>query len=153
MASDVSPTDSAKASGEETRFGFSATLRVMGAAERHDEIEEKTGLSATHRHRRGETGLAGRPWPEDLWALESSLPRGAPLSDHLDWLWNRVRPHRDYFRALAAEEGIEVDIFCGYRSDCAECGFEVQPDALKIVQALGVPLEVSVILDDADRGA
>jgi hypothetical protein len=129
----------------ETRIGFSATLRIMCAAERHEEIEEVTGLSATHRHEHGEPGFFGQPWPNDLWALESPLPPGAALSDHLDWLWERVRPHRDYFRKLAAEDGIDVDLFCGYRSDCAECGFEVQPEALEIVQALDIPLEVSVV--------
>jgi len=129
----------------ETRIGFSATLRIMCAAERHEEIEKVTGLAATHRHEHGEPGFFGQPWPNDLWALESPLPPGAALSDHLDWLWERVRPHQDYFRKLAAEDGIDVDLFCGYRSDCAECGFEVQPEALEIVQALDIPLEVSVV--------
>jgi hypothetical protein len=135
------------ASKEKVRFGFSATLRVMCAAERHDEIEEVTGLTATHRHEHGDPGLLGRPWPKDLWALESPHPRGAPPSTHLNWLWERVQPHQAYFRDLAAEEGVDIDLFCGYRSDCAECGFEVQPDALTIVQSLEIPLEVSVVFE------
>ena len=57
-----------------------------------------------------------------------------------------MRPHQAYFRELAAEESVDVDLFCGYRSDCAECGFEVRPEALKIVQALSIPLEISVVL-------
>lgn len=132
------------ASNDTVRFGFSATLRVMCAADRHDEIESVTSLTATHRHEEGEAGFMDRPWPKDLWTLESPHPRGADLDTHLHWLWERVRPHQEYFRALAAEEGIDVDLFCGYRSDCAECGFEVQPEALEIVQALEIPLEVSV---------
>jgi hypothetical protein len=135
----------ANSTSDTTRIGFSATLRVMCAAERHEEIERVTGLSSTHQHEHGEPGFFGQPWPKDLWALESPLPPGATLSDHLDWLWTQVRPHRDYFRALAAEEGIDVDLFCGYRSDCAECGFEVRPEAVEIVQALEIPLEVSVV--------
>lgn len=130
---------------EPPRFGFSATLRVMCAAERHDEIERITGLAATHQHRHGAEGPFGRPWPNDLWALESPLPRGADLSDHLRWIWEKVRPHQDYFRGLAAEKGVDMDLFCGYRSDCAECGFEVCPEALKVTQALHIPLEVSVV--------
>jgi len=142
----VSEDDVSASTDASPRFGFSATLRVMCAAERHDEIERETGLVATHRHARGEEGLFGRPWPEDLWALESPLPRGAALDDHLRWIWEKVRPHRDYFRRLAAEESTEVDLFCGYRTDCAECGFEVGPEALEITQALDIPLEVSVVL-------
>ena len=135
------------ASNEPVRFGFSATLRVLCAAERHDEIETVTGLTPTHQHEHGDPGLLGRPWPKDLWALESPLPRGAPLDKHLGWLWERVQPHQAFFRELAAEDGIDVDLFCGYRSDCAECGFEVQPEALEIVQALSIPLEVSVVFE------
>jgi len=138
--------DASSAADASPRFGFSATLRVMCAAERHEEIEQETGLVATHQHARGEEGLFGRPWPEDLWALESPLPPGAALDDHLRWIWEKVRPHRDYFRRLADEDGTEVDLFCGYRTDCAECGFEVCPEALEITQALDIPLEVSVVL-------
>jgi len=101
---------------------------------------------ATHQHSRGESGLFGRPWPEDLWALESPHRRGADLNDHLQWIWEKVRPHQEYFRAVAAEEDTEVDLFCGYRSDCAECGFEICPEALKITQALDISLQVSVVL-------
>ncbi|MFB6232321.1 MAG: DUF4279 domain-containing protein [Salinibacter sp.] len=138
---------SRNAPNEKVRFGFSATLRVMCAADRHDEIEAVTGLTPTHQHEHGDPGLLGRPWPKDLWALESPRSRGAPLSKHLNWLWEQVRPHQEYFRALAAEEDIDVDLFCGYRSDCAECGFEVRPEALTIVQALEIPLEVSVVFE------
>jgi hypothetical protein len=132
--------------GASPRFGFSATLRVMCVAERHKEIERETGLVATHQHARGEEGLFGRPWPDDLWALESPRPRGADLNNHLQWIWEQVRPHQDYFRALSGEEDTQVDLFCGYRTDCAECGFEICPEALEITQALDIPLEVSVVL-------
>lgn len=148
--SDAAPSSASSASSASSspsaQFGFSATLRIMCAADRHDDIEAATGLTPTHRHREGEPGLFGRPWPNDLWTLESPLAPHAPLNDHLDWLWDQVRPHQTYFRTLAREDGVDVDVFCGYRSDCAECGFEVVPDSLAIVQALDVPLEVSVVL-------
>ncbi|NBB74442.1 MAG: DUF4279 domain-containing protein [Bacteroidetes bacterium] len=127
------------------RFSYSATLRVMCAPDRHDEIERVTGLTATHRHQHGEPSFFGEPWPNDLWALESPLPPGAALSDHLCWLWEQVRPHQAYVRSLVDDDGIDVDLFLGYRSNCGECGFEICPDALAITQALGIPLEVSVI--------
>jgi hypothetical protein len=139
---DPFPSD---APANSARFGFSATLRIMCAADRHDEIEDATGLTPTHRHRKGEAGMLGRPWPNDLWTLESPLPPAAPLADHLDWLWEQVHPHQEYLRALAAEDGVDIDLFCGYRSDCAECGFEMIPESLQIVQALDVPLQVSVV--------
>jgi hypothetical protein len=145
MSSSSDTSSPAESSSRHARFGFSATLRVMCAAERHDEIERVTGLTATHQHRQGEEGRFGRPWPSDLWTLESPRPPAAPLDDHLAWLWDQIQPHAAFFRSLAAEDGVDMDIFCGYRSDCAECGFEVTPDALTIVHALNVPLEVSVV--------
>jgi len=69
-----------------------------------------------------------------------------PLDDHLSWLWETVRRHMDHLRDLTAEETVDMDLFCGDRSNCAECGFELGPESLQIVQALDIPLEMSVVL-------
>jgi len=143
--SDSRTSPSPDTPSESVRFGFSAILRIMCASDRHDNIEDVTGLTPTHKHRAGDEGLFGEPWPNDLWTLESMLPPAAPLDDHLDWLWNEVRPHRDYLRDLAVQDDVDMDVFCGYRSNCAECGFELAPTSLQIVEALDVPLQVSVV--------
>jgi len=48
------------------------------------------------------------------------------------------------------DDGIDVDLFLGYRSNCGECGFEICPDALAITQAFGIPLEGSVIFSPSE---
>ena len=128
-------------------FAHSAALRVMNAPERHAEIEEITGLEPARTHRRGEVAheKTGRRWENDIWVLASPLGEEAESSEHLGWLWQRVRPHKDYFRSLV-ESGVEVDVFCGYRSNCDHCGFSLEPDAVEIARELGVRLEFSIII-------
>ena len=117
----------------------------MNAPSRHEEIERETGLAPTEAHRRGEARRAGSSWPNDVWILKSPLLAERPVSDHLLWLDQTLRPHLDYFRSLV-DAGVEIDLFCGYRSDCDHCGFSVNPEALALAHDLGVQIEVSVIV-------
>ena len=128
------------------RHTFSACLRVGDVGARHDEICRVTGLVADEVHLAGEpddeceTGV----WSRDLWSLESPLPREEPLSAHLAWLWTQVGPHVDYVRSLIVD-GAAVDIFCGYISDCDHCGFDLDPGAMRLADALGVTLGMNTI--------
>ena len=128
---------------------FSATLRIMNAPEIHDEIEKTTGIKPTHVHVRGDIAFRGtkkvRLWENDLWSLKSPLDGALELSRHLDWLWDTIEPHADYFQDLA-EKGVKMDVFCGYRSDSDEGGFSLTSSALQIVQKLGISVEFSVII-------
>jgi hypothetical protein len=36
-------------------------------------------------------------------------------------------------------------VFCGYLTDCDHCGFELDPGAMRLADALGVPFGVSTI--------
>lgn len=131
----------------EIYFRFSASLRVMDAPECHAEIGEATGLKPSHIHLKGAIAneKSGRRWPNDIWLLASPLAETAELTEHLNWLWQQVQPHQDYFRLLV-ESGVKMDILCGYRSNCDHCGFGVDPNAVEIAQKLGIRLEFSVII-------
>lgn len=71
------------------------------------------------------------------------------MSAHLQWLWERIGPHADYFRSLVAD-GVQVDVWCSYTTDCDHGGFTLEPDAAEIARSLGVPLHVSTVF--AGRG-
>ncbi len=118
---------------------------MINAPDRHEEIERETGLTATVQHRRGELGLDGSPLPNDVWMIRSPLLSECSLSDHLLWIDGQVRPHFGYFRSLV-DAGVEVDLYCGYQSDCDHCGFELVPEALALAHDLGVRLGVGVIV-------
>jgi hypothetical protein len=130
--------------GEPSYFAYSATLRIHGTDLSLDEITQRFGVEPSHQHRRGEQRRPNsRPYRSDAWHLTAATPEESDLTEHLRELWRQVEPHVEYLRSLNAK----VDVFCGYRSNNGAAGFEVQPDALEIFLALGVPLRLSVIVD------
>jgi hypothetical protein len=132
--------------GEEPYFSFSAALRIMGAGEMHDELTCELGEPSTMtRHGSPLKSNPVRKALKDLWMLESPLPESSSISDHLRWLNNQLLGHYDYIRNLV-KKGVQVDIFCGYRSDCDHAGFAIEPEAARLVADLGVKMEISIII-------
>lgn len=43
-------------------------------------------------------------------------------------------------------QGVEIDIFCGYTSDCDHAGLSIEPDALRVFDSLNIPVEISIIV-------
>jgi hypothetical protein len=123
---------------------YSATLRIHGINLPLQEIGTTLGVQPTHMHMTGDRSRASaRPYSDDAWHFTAPVARGTELTEHLRTLWRTVEPHVQYLRSLDAT----VDVFCGYRSNDGTGGFAVEPDALQIFTALGVPFGVSIIVD------
>lgn len=130
---------------EKPYFCFSATLRIFGHGLDLDAITRDLGIEPTHIHREGERrNPNAKPWPHDMWMLESPLDETRPLGEHLDWLYERLQVHVAYLKALKSDA--MVDIFCGYRSNSDTAGFEVAYPSLRLFAELEVPFGVSVIV-------
>jgi hypothetical protein len=130
---------------EENYFRFSATLRIHGDGVPFEEIRERLGVESTHLHRKGERrGETSPAWLDDAWHFQPLLPETEPLERHIEALWQAVRPHVEYLKAL--KQHFKVNIFCGYRSNCDTAGFEVSHKCLELFTALEVPFGVSVIV-------
>ena len=131
----------------EPYFAFSATLRIKNAPHIHKEFERKTGLCPSHVHSKGDIANAksGRVWKNDIWMLDSPLPEEDELTKHILWLKDMLEPHMKYILELK-KRGVDIDIFCGYRSDCDNAGFNIMPNALKLFIDLDIPVEFSVII-------
>jgi hypothetical protein len=136
-------------SGEEpdeaNHFCFSATLRIHGDGVPFDEISQRLGVEPTHLHRKGEVrGPRSLAYRDDAWQFQPALPETEPLESHIQALWQVVRPAVDYLKSLKPR--FKVDVFCGYRSNCDNAGFEVSHKCLEMFVALEVPFGVSVIV-------
>lgn len=130
---------------EANYFRFSATLRIHGDGVPFEEISERLGVEPTHLHRRGEFhGPRSPAWRDDAWHFEPALPETEPLERHIEALWQVLRSHVEYLKAL--KQRFKVDVFCGYRSNCDHAGFEVSHKCLELFTALEVPFGVSVII-------
>jgi hypothetical protein len=130
---------------EANYFCFSATLRIHGDGIPFEEITQRLGVQPTHLHHKGERrGPRSPAYRDDAWILGHALPETEPLERHIDALWQVVRPHVEYLKAL--KHRFKMDVFCSYRSNCDTAGFEVSHRCLELFTALEVPFGVSVIV-------
>jgi hypothetical protein len=127
------------------KFWFSASLRIMNAPERHEEITSRMG-QPSHCHTKGDSDpdRAGKLWKNSIWYRESPLPEQQDIGDHLAWVADFAAPHEDYLRQLIAD-GARIDIYMSYCSDHDHCGFGLDPKHLEIFVRLGIRFEVSVM--------
>jgi hypothetical protein len=130
--------------GGENYFHFSATLRIHGEDVPFEQISERLGVKATHLHRKGERrGSRSPAYDDDAWHFQPPVPETEPLERHIEALWQVVRPHVEYLKAL--KKRLKIDVFCGYRSNCDHAGFAVSHRCLELFTALEVPFGVSVV--------
>lgn len=130
---------------EENYTCFSATLRVHGDGVPFAELSQRLGVEPTHLHRKGEQRRPNSPaYRDDAWHFEAPLPGTEPLERHIEALWQVVRPAVEYLKVL--KTSCNVDVFCGYRSNCDTAGFQVSHQCLELFTKLEVPFGVSVII-------
>jgi hypothetical protein len=106
-------------------------------------ISSALGLSPTHVHRLGEANMIGKPFPHDMWMLNSGLHDRESLDAHLKWLIEKLTPHYDFIRFL--KSNAELTIYCGLNCNNDQCGFSLTPEALSIFTELGIPMEVTIL--------
>jgi hypothetical protein len=130
---------------EEPYFCYSATLRIWGDIPDLDDISRRLGLVPTHSHRKGERrGPRSPGYEHDMWSYQPPLEETRPLEEHILALWEVVRPHVEYLKSL--KRTLNVDVFCGYRSNSQTAGFQVSHKCLDLFVQLEVPFGVSVIV-------
>ena len=79
-----------------------------------------------------------------MWSYTPVLDKSEPLEKHIDLLWEKLRPHKEYL--LGLKDLVTVGIFLGYRSNCDHCGVEVPHTSLEMFTELKVPFELSIIV-------
>jgi hypothetical protein len=130
---------------EPNEFKYSATLRIHGEGVPFAELTERLSVQPTHIHRKGETrGPRSPAWRDDAWHYKPPLAETEPLECHINALWGVVRPHVVYLKSL--KDRFQVDVICGYRSNCDLAGIEVPHTCLEIFTVLEVPFGLSIIV-------
>ncbi|MDP4073714.1 DUF4279 domain-containing protein [Acidovorax sp. A1169] len=118
-------------------YRFDASLRIAGIGEQHDAMQLRTGIEPTRVVRKGEPWFAGKRWQEDLWRLDSPLGGVAPLDAHLQWLWQTIAPHQDYFRQLIALSS-SAELVLGCFSESPYPYLTVESDSLHLLRELNL---------------
>ncbi|MBD9393127.1 DUF4279 domain-containing protein [Acidovorax sp. ACV01] len=121
--------------GRPRLYRFDASLRIVGVGAHHDAISLRTGLLPARSIRKGERRVGQRLWTQDVWLLDSPLGGDASLDEHLEWLWNAIAPHRDYFREIISQSP-SADIVLGCFSESPYPYLTVKNDPLHLLMEL-----------------
>jgi Domain of unknown function (DUF4279) len=131
---------------EEYYFHHSASLRIFGDIPDFDFLTKKLGLEPKHTHRRGETKII-REWgtfESDGWTAKIDVARDEGLPVHLDALWEKLKPHKEFL--LELKKTHKVDIFCTYSSNSSTAGVSIDYTNLEIFMELQIPFELSIVV-------
>jgi len=123
--------------GKTRLYSFDASLRIAGVGTHHDAISLKTGILPTRTARKGERQTAKRLWSEDVWLLDSPLGGNASLDEHVQWLWDTVAPHQDYFREIISQSS-SAGIVLGCFSESPYPYLTVKNDSLRSLMDLNM---------------
>ncbi|MBN2534379.1 MAG: DUF4279 domain-containing protein [Spirochaetales bacterium] len=128
-------------------FNFSVSFRIMNAPEYHEKIKENTKIVATHVHKKGDikSKTNNKRWENDIWILSSPLPKESQIDKHIEWLWQTIEPHIEFFFELK-EKNVKMDIFCGYRTNCDNGGFNLDTKSIEILNKFKIPIGFSIII-------
>lgn len=130
---------------EPTYFAYRAGLRIHGDGLPFEEIRKQLGVAPTSTHRKGERRRPkSPPYYDDAWHFQPALPEVAPFAQHIEALWEVLKPHVHYLKSL--KQQYKIDVFCGYRSNCDHVGIEVPHTSLQLFTALEIPFGVSIII-------
>ena len=130
---------------EETYFAYSATLRIFGDINDLTEITNNLGFEPTSYHQKGDRRVEkSQPYRHDMWTYEAQVDEGAPLEAHIDELWSKLKPHKEYL--LELKKKLTVDVFLGYQSNCDHAGIEVPHTSLEMFTELKIPFGLSIIV-------
>ena len=85
-----------------------------------------------------------------MWLLDSPLGKGEDLELHLNWLAERLLPHRQDIASLS--KTFKVDIYCYKTCYTEQASLTLSPHALTLFTELTIALDVSLIFlpDDED---
>ena len=142
------PPDGSSGEGQEEKiyFKYSATLRIFGTIPDLDEITQRLGVSPSGAYRKGQRGWGENlpPYKFDMWMYSAPVKKTEPLHVHIDTLWNTFKDHKEYL--LHLKQGLTVDVFLGYQSNCDHAGVEVPYPSLEMFRELEIPFGLSIIV-------
>jgi hypothetical protein len=127
-------------------FAHHATLRIFSETGLDFEgIGSALGLIPTTTGRRGDkVGPRSPPNKGDVWMYRASTPSERDLHEHIDDLWQVLKPHGDFLRRLKAHATVEV--FLGYSSNIDHAGVKIPPKSLEMFTALELDLLLNIVV-------
>jgi hypothetical protein len=132
---------------DERRDEARVSFRVVGEAVRPVELTARLGITPNSAATKGDPHprRPERRSPRGFWVVDSPLPPGAPLEDHLDVLLARLEPHRDALDTARGTWAAYVGFLCTLSSNLPSYNLSLPPDLLRRVTALGAHLDITFL--------
>jgi Domain of unknown function (DUF4279) len=128
--------------------GATASFRLFSDTLDPQVVSERLGLAPSTAGAKGEPRPTRRKspplqWRTGTWILESPLPRSAKLEAHVRDVLDRLEDRTGEIRAFMAQE-YRADVFCGCFLDASNEGTTLEPETLRLLALIGVPLGLDI---------
>ena len=112
------------------------------------EVTAFVGLEPTKSHRKGDPTPSTHRNPRlryrtGMWMLDSPLPSGADVEDHLERLLDQIEPRSAAFHRLQ-DQGFDVMLSLGLFLDRLNRGAELAARTVRRIGAFGVRLSLDI---------
>ena len=124
-------------------YSAGASFRIQGLDLAFEDITRDLDIEPTHTHSRGERGILDKSLPYDLWMLDSPLPDSCDLELHIEWLAERLLPHKQSISIL--RKNLKIDIYCYKTCYTEQSSLTLSAHVLRIFTELSLELCVSLI--------
>jgi Domain of unknown function (DUF4279) len=130
-----------------------ASFRLRGSRLDPDVVTRAIGVEPSRAAKRGEARASAptRTNRTGAWALESddACSRADDhLEKHLRWLLDHLEPRADQLADVVAKQGLEAEFWCVVQMEGANCDFELQPETIARMAALGATLRLDIYAPD-----
>jgi hypothetical protein len=126
---------------------YFARLDVLGNIQDFRAISHALGVEPTRVHTKQERPTRiSPPYGYDAWIFRAPVPRNRALKYHAQWLHRRFAKKSHYLKQLTKTH--KVYLYCSYHSDYDQGRLEFPPEVLKWCGELGIPIHVSILVQE-----
>jgi hypothetical protein len=127
-------------------FAHHATLRIFSEAGLDfEELRATLGLTPTTTGRRGErVGPRSPANKGDIWMYRAAVSADRDLHEHIDALWEALKPSSAFIRGL--KERTTVQVFLGYSSNIDHAGINIPVRSLEMFTTLELDFGLNIVV-------
>ena len=128
---------------------FAVSLRITGDALDPTQLESLLGLQADTvgimgQPRMGKQGRQYAPYETNLWSYRETSSSETGFDQQIQSLFARLGHRISELQRLAATEGVDAELFCGFGSGNGQGGDTLRPETLKLLVDAGLSLTLDL---------
>jgi len=134
---------------EEDTKCFAVSLRIMGDAFDPTQLKSLLGLQPDTvgimgQPRMGKQGRQYAPYETNLWCYQEPSSSEIDFDQQIQNLFARLGHRVSELQRLAATEGVDVELFCGFSSRSGQGSDTLRPETLRLLVDSGLSLTLDL---------